>query len=88
MVRFLLVLGLAAVAALGVEWVFPGVPVSATAAAAVRVERWRLLVGLALWLSGCLAVIAAWMSGALPRRRIRVVAPRRLVASVRERRHA
>ena len=88
MVRFLLVLVLAAVAALGVEWVFPGVPVSATAAAAVRAERWRLLLGLALWLSGCLVVIAAWMLGVSGRRRIRVVGPRKFVVPVRERKHA
>lgn len=63
MVRFLLVLALAAAAALGAEWIFPGVPVAPAAVAAVRAERWRLLLGLALLVSGGLSVIFASMLG-------------------------
>ena len=79
MVRFLLVLALAAAVALGVEWIFPGVPVAPAAVAAVRAERWRLLFELALLVSGGLLVIFASMLGVFERARTQVAALRELV---------
>lgn len=76
MVRFLLVLALAAAAALGAEWIFPGVPVAPAAAAAVRAERWRLLFGLAPLVSGGLLAIFASMLGVCERAQARVAALR------------
>ena len=84
MVRFLLVLALAAAAALGAEWMFPGVPVAPVAAAAVRGERWRLLFGLALLVSGGLLVIFASMLGVFERARAQVAALRETVILVVE----
>ncbi len=84
MVRFLLVLALADAAALGAEWVFPGVPVAPAAAAAVRAERWRLLLGLALLVSGGLLVIFASMLGVFERARAQVAALRETVILVVE----
>ena len=74
MVRFLLVQGLAAVAALGVEWIFPGVPVAPAAAATVHAERWRLLFRLALLVSGGLFVFFASMAGVFARARAQAAA--------------
>ncbi|MBX7252826.1 MAG: hypothetical protein K1X50_12670 [Candidatus Promineofilum sp.] len=88
MVRFLLVLALAAAAALGTEWISSGVPVSAAAAPAVRAERWRLLFGPALLVSGGLVVIFAAMLGVLDRARTYVVALRKPVPPVVEGDHA
>ena len=88
MVRFLLVLALAAAAALGVEWISPGVSVSAAAATAVRAEQWRLLFGLALLVSGGLVVIFAAMLGVFERARMHVVALRQPVSQVVEGNHA
>ena len=88
MVRFLLVLALAAAVALGVEWIFPGVPVAPAAAAAVRVERWRLLFELALLVSGGLVVIFASMLGVFERAQTRVAALREPVLPVGEEEYA
>ena len=84
MVRFLLVLALAAAVALGVEWIFPGVPVAPAAVAAVRAERWRLLFELALLVSGGLLVIFASMLGVFERARAQVAALRETVILVVE----
>ena len=84
MVRFLLVLALAVAAALGVEWIFPGVPVAPAAATAVRAEQWRLLFGLALLVSGGFFVIFASMLGVFERARTKVVALREPVIPVVE----
>ena len=69
---------------LGAEWVFPGVPVAPAAAAAVRAERWRLLLGLALLVSGGFFVIFASMLGVLERAQTRVAALREPVILVVE----
>ena len=82
MVRFLLVLALAAAAALGAEWVSPGVAVSAAATTAVRVERWRLLFGPALLVSGGLVVIFASMLGVIEHARTQAAALRKPVPPV------
>ena len=84
MVRFLLVLALADAVALGVEWMFPGVPVAPAAAAAVRAEQWRLLFGLALLGFGGLFVIFASMLGVFERARAQVAALRETVILVVE----
>lgn len=88
MVRFLLVLALAAAAALGAEWTLPGVPVSTAAATAVRAEQWRLLFGLALLVSGGLVVIFAAMLGVFERARTQAAALREQVPPVVEGNHA
>ena len=88
MVRFLLVLALAAAAALGTEWIFPGVPVAPVAAAAVRGERWRLLFELALLVSGGLVVIFASMLGVFERARTQAAALREPVPPVGEEEYA
>jgi len=88
MVRFLLVLALAAAAAVGAEWISPGVPVASAAATAVRAERWRLLFGPALLVSGGLVVIFAAMLGVPERARTHVVALRQPVSQVVEGNHA
>ena len=88
MVRFLRVLALAAAAALGAEWIFPGVPVAPAAAAAVRAERWRLLFGLALLGFGGLLVIFASMLGVFERAQARVAALREPVLPVGEEEYA
>ena len=88
MVRFLLVLALAVAAALGAEWVFPGVPVAPAAAAAVRAERWRLLLELALLVSGGLVVIFASMLGVFERARTQAAALREPVPPVGEEEYA
>ena len=82
MVRFLLVLGLAAVAALGVEWIFPGVPVPPAAAVTVRAEQWRLLFGLALLVSSGLFVFFASMAGVFTRARTQTAALRKPASPV------